>query len=61
MLAVVEKQHIPEIKKTASKEKFSCLQWTINVGKKVCVTFRTDTDKKNSFVYRYRNIFLPHR
>ena len=55
-LAAVEKQHLPGIEKTDSKEKISCLNWTIYRGRrKVCVNFETDTDKLNIVVYRYRN------
>ena len=55
-LTVVEMQQMPDIEKADSKEEISCLKWTIYNGRrKVCVNFQTDTDKLNSFVYRYRN------
>ena len=55
-LTVVEMQQLPDIEKTDSKEKISCLKWTIYNGRrKVCVNFQTDTDKLNIVVYRYRN------
>ena len=41
-LTVVEMQQLPDIEKTDSEEKISCLKWTIYNGKrKVCVTFQT--------------------
>ena len=55
-LTVVEMQQLPDIEKTDSKEEISCLKWTIYNGRrKVCVNFRTDTEKLNIVVYRYRN------
>ena len=55
-LTVVEMQQLPDIEKTDSKEKLSCLKRTIfNGRRKVCVNFQTDTDKINIVVYRYRN------
>ena len=55
-LTVLEMQQLPDIQKTDSKEKISCLKWTIYNGRrKVCVIFQTDTDKLNIVVYRYRN------
>ena len=55
-LTVVEMQQLPDIAKTDSKEKISCLKWTIYNGRrKVCVNFQTDTDKLNIVVYHYRN------
>ena len=55
-LTVVEMQQLPDFENTDSKEKTSCLKWTINNGRrKVCVNFQTDTDKLNIIVYRYRN------
>ena len=57
-LTVVEKQQLPDTEKTDSKEKISCLKWTIYNGRrKACVTFQTNTDKLNIAVYRYRNNF----
>ena len=55
-LTVLEMQQLPDIQETDSKEKKSCLKWTIYNGRrKVCVIFQTDTDKLNIVVYRYRN------
>ena len=55
-LTVVEMQQLPGIEKTDSKEKLSCLKWTIYIGgRNICVNFQTDTDKLNIVVYRYRN------
>ena len=55
-LTVVQKQQVPGIEKTDSKEEISRLKWTIyNRRRKVCVKFQTDTDKLKIVVYRYRN------
>ena len=55
-LTVVQKQQLPDIEKTDSKEEISRLKWTIYNGRrKVCVRFQTDTDKLKIVVYRYRN------
>ena len=55
-LSVVEMQQLPDIENTDSKEKISCLNWTIYNGRrKVCVNCQTDRDKLNTVVYRYRN------
>ena len=55
-LTVVEKQRLPDIEETDSKDEISCQTWAIYNGmRKVCVHLRIDTDKLNSFVYRYRN------
>ena len=52
-LAVVEMQHLLDIEKTDSKEEFSCLKRTkCNGRRKVCVNFKTDTDKLEIVVYR---------
>ena len=49
-------QQLPEIEKVASKNKISCLKWTIFFGRrKLCLSFKTDMDKLNIVVYRYRN------
>ena len=57
-LTVVEMQQLPDIEKTDSKKEISCLEWTINNGRrKVCVNFQTDTDTLNIVVHRYRNNF----
>ena len=59
-LTVVETQQLPDIEKTDSKEKVSCLKWTIYNGrKKVCVNLQTDADQLNIVVYRYRNSLYP--
>ena len=57
-LTVNERQQLPNIEKTDSKEQLSCLKWTIYNGRrKVCVHFQTDTDKLNNVVNRYRTNF----
>ena len=39
-----------------SKSETSCLKWTLYNGRrKVCLSFKTDMDKLNIVVYRYRN------
>ena len=56
-LTVIELQQLPDIEKTNSTEKISCLKWTIYNGRrKLCVNFQTDTNKLNIVVFRYRNI-----
>ena len=61
-LTVVEMQQLPDIEKTDFKKEISRLKWTIyNGGRKVCVNFRTDTEKLNFVAYRYRNsLYLKH-
>ena len=55
-LTLVETQQMPDIENTDSKNEISCLKWTIYNGRrKVCINFRTDTDKVNIVVYRYGN------
>ena len=55
-LTLVEMQQLPEIEKVDSKNEISCLNWTIYNGRrKVCINFKTDLDKLNIVVYRYRN------
>ena len=55
-LTLVETQQLPDIGNVDSKDEVSCLKWTIYNGiRKVCISFQTDTDKVNIFVYRYRN------
>ena len=55
-LTLVETQQMPDIEMSDSKDKISCLKWTIYNGmRKVCINFQTDTDKVNIVVYRYRN------
>ena len=49
-------QQLPEIEEVDSKNEISCLKWTIYNGRrKVCKSFKTDLDKLNIVVYRYRN------
>ena len=49
-------QRLPDTVKSDSKDKISCLKWTIyNDRWKVCKNCRTDTDNLNIVVYRYRN------
>ena len=49
-------QQLPEIEKVDIKNKISCLNWTIYNGRrKECMSFKTDMDKLNIVVYRYRN------
>ena len=49
-------QQLPEIGKVDSKNEISCLKWRIYNGRrKVCISFKTDLDKLNNVVYRYRN------
>ena len=55
-LTFVEMQQLPEIEKVDAENEISCLKWTIyNVRRKVVISFKTDTDKLNIVVYRYRN------
>ena len=56
ILTLVEMQQLPEIEKVDSKNEISCLKWAIYNGRrKVCISFKTDLDKLNIVVYRYRN------
>ena len=49
-------QQVPDIEKTDSKQKNSCLKMTTYNGRrKACVNVQTDSDKLNIVVYRYRN------
>ena len=59
-LTVVEMQQLPDIEKTDSKEKISCLKWTkYNGRRKLSVNFQTDTEELNIVVYHYRkNLYL---
>ena len=55
-LNLVEMQQLPEIEKVDSKNEISCLNWTIYDGRrKKFISFKTDMDKLNNVVYRYRN------
>ena len=57
-LTVVEVQQLPELENTDSKDESNCLKWTIYNGRrKVFVNFKTDKDKLNIVLYRYRNNF----
>ena len=54
--SLVEMQQLPEIENLDSKKEISCLKWTIYNGRiKVCICSKTDMDKLNIVVYRYRN------
>ena len=53
-LTLVEMQQLPEIEKVDSNYEIFCLKWTIHNGRrKVCKSFKTDTDKLKIIVYRY--------
>ena len=55
-LTLVETQQLPDIEQSDSKDKISCLKWTIYNGRrKLFFKFQTDTDKVNIVVYRYWN------
>ena len=55
-LTLVEMQQLPEIENVDSKIEVFCLKWTIYNGRrKACISFKTDMDKLNIVVYRYRN------
>ena len=55
-LTLIETLQLPDIEKADSKDEIFCLKWTIYNGRReVCINFRTDTDKVNIVVYRYRN------
>ena len=55
-LTLVELQQLPETVKVESKNEISCQKWTMYKGRrKVCMNFKTDVDKLNIVVYRYRN------
>ena len=55
-LTLVETQQLPDIEEADSKDKISCLKWTIYNGRrKLCINLQTDTDKVNIVVYRCRN------
>ena len=50
-LTLVETQQMPDVEKVDSKNETSCLKWTVYNGRrKVCINFRTDTDKVNTVV-----------
>ena len=54
-LTLVEMQQLPETEKVDSKNEISCQKWTIHNGRRrVCISFKTDLDKLNIVVYRYR-------
>ena len=51
-----EMQQLPEIEKVDSKKVIFCLKWTFYNGRrKIYISFKTDMDKMNIVVYRYRN------
>ena len=53
---LVKLQQLPEIEKMDSENEISCLRLTIYNGRrKICIRFKTDMDKLNIVVYRYRN------
>ena len=55
-LALVEVQHLPEIEEVDSNKEIACPKWTKNNGRrKLCISFKTNTDKLNIVVYSYRN------
>ena len=58
-LTLVAMQQLPQIEEMDSKIEIPCLKcqkWTIHNGRrKVCIIFKTDMDKLNIVVYRYRN------
>ena len=55
-LNLVELRQLPDIGKFDSVGEVFCSNWTNYNGKrKVCVNFKTDTDKLTSHIYRYRN------
>ena len=62
-LTVAELQQLPNNEEADSTEKHSSLNWTIyNCIKKICVNVKTDTDKLNIVVYRYRNsLYLTNK
>ena len=52
----VEKQQLPGIEEVDCKNEISCLKWALYNGRrKVCISFKTDMDKLNIVIYRYRN------
>ena len=55
-LTLVEMQQLPQNEKIDSKNEILCPKWTLYNGRrKVCLLFKTDMDKLNIVVYRYRN------
>ena len=58
-LTVAEKQQLPDIEKTDSKEELSRLKWTLHNGRrKVCVSLQTDTDKLNILYCNRNSLYL---
>ena len=54
-VTLVEMQQLPEIEKMDSRNEISCPKRTIYNGRrKVCISFKTDMEKLNIVVYRYR-------
>ena len=55
-LTATEVQQLPDIAKTDPEQDFSCLKCPVyNDGRENFVNFKTETDKLNIVVYRYRN------
>ena len=55
-LTLVEMEQLTETEKAFSKNQISCLKGkTCNGGRRVCESFKTDMDKLNMILYRYRN------
>ena len=55
-LTLVKKPLLLDDEGTDSKEELCCLKMTTFIGRrKVCVNFKTDKNKWNFVVYRYRN------
>ena len=51
-------QQFPKIGKTDSKTEVSCWNWTIyDDRRKICVTFKSDTEKLDIVMNRYQNSF----
>ena len=61
-LAVVEMQQLQYIEKIDSKEKICFPKRTFYTGRrKVCVNFKTDTDKLNFVLYRFWKKNVPQK
>ena len=55
-VTLVDYQQLPDIENVDTKDEISRLIWSIyNGSRKVSINFRTDIDKVNIVVYRYRN------
>ena len=54
-LTLIGMQQLPENEKVDSENEI-WTKWTTDIGRgKVCISFKTDKDKLNIVVYRYRN------